>query len=373
MANSGGIITAPVRMIADVKTVLGETSNVLSDLCKSSKINIKSKHKPISLNQVSPLTEQQRRDNNFGHTFKRFATPGAAIASVMEGDNFPYNKPLGYYRLGDFDGYDHNAGDWFPVHATTTTVGRGDQIIIEFETVDQIFQLYELSQYSASSDAPQFGFICNNSAFTLNTQNVYFYACTGTETLADISDKIRISTTEMGTTGKWYFYPVIYVGNKYNQGSLTYIRGDDTSRGGLWYPYPFSNVIEVSLSGTPGPSPGAGTIMVDYVSCNLKNISTYVYQVSNFYVTVTNTSKTTSRDVTISAYVRPVSGGNVNFDGWKGTVDADSSQIVCLQNGQSTSFEVAEPSRILCTISWNVTNATGLNGSTRVNLTGEDK
>ena len=50
MSIVNGIIQAPVS-IADVKTVLGETSNDLATLCKSEKINIWAKFKPVELNK----------------------------------------------------------------------------------------------------------------------------------------------------------------------------------------------------------------------------------------------------------------------------------------------------------------------------------
>ena len=43
------IIQAPVS-IADVKTVLGETSNDFATLCRSDKINMWAKFKPVELN-----------------------------------------------------------------------------------------------------------------------------------------------------------------------------------------------------------------------------------------------------------------------------------------------------------------------------------
>ena len=56
MSIINGIIQAPVS-IADVRTVLGETSNDLATLCKSEKINMWAKFKPVELNK--PFTSDE--------------------------------------------------------------------------------------------------------------------------------------------------------------------------------------------------------------------------------------------------------------------------------------------------------------------------
>ena len=56
MSIVNGIIQAPVT-IADVKTTLGETSNDLAALCRSDKINMWAKYKPVELNK--PFTSDE--------------------------------------------------------------------------------------------------------------------------------------------------------------------------------------------------------------------------------------------------------------------------------------------------------------------------
>ena len=56
MSIINGIIQAPVS-IADVKTALGETSNDLAALCRSDKINMWAKFKPVELNK--PFTSDE--------------------------------------------------------------------------------------------------------------------------------------------------------------------------------------------------------------------------------------------------------------------------------------------------------------------------
>lgn len=56
MSNSGGKITAPVS-IEDVRTVLGVSSYDLGTLCKSEKINMWAKYKPVRVPMFNELCE----------------------------------------------------------------------------------------------------------------------------------------------------------------------------------------------------------------------------------------------------------------------------------------------------------------------------
>ena len=65
MSVSNGKIVAPVS-IADVKSVLGESSNDLATLCKSSKINVWAKYKPTVYPSPFPDDWYKAKDGNYG-------------------------------------------------------------------------------------------------------------------------------------------------------------------------------------------------------------------------------------------------------------------------------------------------------------------
>lgn len=143
MSNSGGIITKPVRLLADIKPVLNENSNELSVLCKSSKINILSISKPTNKKGYvvsNPSTGDQGADGWFDATScYSVKKPNIALnvnqwggtlggqgrlinanfkeiiaSDILFSNNnythFPYNwehdKPT-YYRMLDFNNYSH--------------------------------------------------------------------------------------------------------------------------------------------------------------------------------------------------------------------------------------------------------------------------
>ena len=131
MSIVNGIIQAPVS-IADVKTVLGETSNDLATLCRSDKINIWAKYKPVELNKPFTSDEFDFENNRWrdnatwfkGADFEGVGICGIKIAhsSTLQNLTELYDKGLGNwsrvkvgstfacpYRLSDFIGYKHAA------------------------------------------------------------------------------------------------------------------------------------------------------------------------------------------------------------------------------------------------------------------------
>lgn len=134
MANSNGVITAPVRQREDVRAVLQVTTNDLSELCKSSAVNISSKFKPMHVTigaGADPIffANQAAREAAFkkccyGITNIPCFSRAAQMTEWMNGNtagtyptNYPWmNKGQAWSwrvptvcRLGDFNGYNHKA------------------------------------------------------------------------------------------------------------------------------------------------------------------------------------------------------------------------------------------------------------------------
>lgn len=118
MALVNGKITAPVS-IDDVKSVLGESSNDLAALCKSSKINVWAKYKPTVFPSPFPDDWYKAKDGNYGINItiengkSNWKDLVAEYSKANNGYATLYNKPTGGasspFRLGDFRGYFHNA------------------------------------------------------------------------------------------------------------------------------------------------------------------------------------------------------------------------------------------------------------------------
>lgn len=118
MALANNKITAPVS-VDDVKSLLGESSNDLATLCKSSKINVWAKYKPTDYNAAFADDWSKGKDGNYGLNItvdNRVSSWSALVAEYSKANNGYsniYKRPSGGatspYRLGDFRGYNHKA------------------------------------------------------------------------------------------------------------------------------------------------------------------------------------------------------------------------------------------------------------------------
>ena len=118
MALANNKITAPVS-VDDVKSLLGESSNDLATLCKSSKINVWAKYKPTDYNAAFADDWSKGKDGNYGLNItvdNRVSSWNALVAEYSKANNGYsniYKRPSGGatspYRLGDFRGYNHKA------------------------------------------------------------------------------------------------------------------------------------------------------------------------------------------------------------------------------------------------------------------------
>ena len=125
MSVNNGKITPPIS-IDDVKSVLGESSNDLATLCKSTKINMWSKVKPMSYSgAMFDMTDEQRKSVNYGignipeyvqvltmasDVFNDKMDKANNVSSLnTRVDAWQYYSPTGGsispYRMGDFKGY----------------------------------------------------------------------------------------------------------------------------------------------------------------------------------------------------------------------------------------------------------------------------
>lgn len=119
MSNSNGVISSPVRQLADIKAVLGESVNGLGALCTSNNVNMWAKNKPVRHSTKDPITDAQRASVLYGFNLNEKYTASSLMSyarSVGAGNlAWGYDKPRGNsysepYRRRDFDGYQHNAG-----------------------------------------------------------------------------------------------------------------------------------------------------------------------------------------------------------------------------------------------------------------------
>lgn len=137
MALANGKITAPVS-VDDVKSVLGESSNDLAALFKSSKINVWAKYKPTDYNAAFTDNWSKGKDGNYGLNItvdNRVSSWSALVAEYSKPNNGYsniYKRPNGGatspYRLGDFRGYNHKANPEISDYLAATNYIEDQQI-----------------------------------------------------------------------------------------------------------------------------------------------------------------------------------------------------------------------------------------------------
>lgn len=104
MINSDNTIVRPVT-ITDVKTVLGESTTKLSELCTSDKINVFARYRPLG---GGTPTQKPNDTSNAINIQESLWSPSDIVATGPNPGKSWVKAPITpWYRLGDFDGYYH--------------------------------------------------------------------------------------------------------------------------------------------------------------------------------------------------------------------------------------------------------------------------
>lgn len=158
MSVDRGIIVAPVT-IDDVKQVLGESTNDLAALCRSSNINMMSKYKPVPLNRTfvgDSLNADKRTWTSKDGAGWWIGNPNIGdgvfsmrivndVQQAKELGRWTYNKPTGTseapYRLSDFIGYNSNENENnFPLRAVVYGYSKKNNVVYNDNVVCILFQ-----------------------------------------------------------------------------------------------------------------------------------------------------------------------------------------------------------------------------------------
>lgn len=239
MANSNNIISGSVRQIADVKTVLGESVNTLSGLCKSTKINWWSKKKPVQFTGTRSSTWWKSRTQDCGINPYQLSSVADVINHCDGTENgWTYERPNGStypYRLLDFQGYNHNARAVISnIRVSPTTVVRtsaGKLSVISTMPISSDSQL-TLADMGSMAD-------CYLGLYAKMTTGSTARCGANTIKLsANGGDAFELSTNGW-TAGSWRVYPFI-----------TTVSGDNNTLTGTRYSCPFANYTAITVVAT---------------------------------------------------------------------------------------------------------------------------
>lgn len=111
MVTNNTLITAPVS-IADVKTVLGATSNDLGTLCGRNNINMWARYRPTGGGCIKNRKKENGSNENY-NTLYNINVPLINASNFKNNLKWSSNITHSYYRLQDFNGYNHSAKSEF--------------------------------------------------------------------------------------------------------------------------------------------------------------------------------------------------------------------------------------------------------------------
>lgn len=177
MSVSNGKIIAPVS-IDDVKSVLGESSNDLATLCKSSKINVWAKYKPTVYPSPFPDDWYKAKDGNYGLNItvengkNNWKDLIGEYSKANNGYGNIYNRPTGGanapYRLGDFRGYFRGANPEVNDYLTTSVFIREsdtNQLLVSYNPVSVDGSQISYFEFAEFKDK-YFGYIITDKSKT---------------------------------------------------------------------------------------------------------------------------------------------------------------------------------------------------------------
>lgn len=225
-----------VNFRADVAYVLGESSGDAGTLCRSAKVKMFSRKKPVDWSAASSIIDRLSPSINhptdwfkgingdFGIISASALTSN--LVSKIDGklNGWSYERDKAYSRILDFDGYYHNVGNPFDslyVGMSPLSVAPGGTIALEYQlgidiTADDQIGLFDLSAILPSGGRTP---ISNLYAAVIiyNSNGVFEGWASAQETIGALQSDPAMHHFELtapSTTGTYSFVPVLTTNKK---------------------------------------------------------------------------------------------------------------------------------------------------------------
>lgn len=349
MSNANGKIFGYVSQ-ADIKAVLGITTNSLASACQSDAINPRAACKPTNFASLAPLTLEQRKSTNYSTLIATYTNPIQLLRDYVGGNAYLYNRPNANFRMLDFKGYNHNAADWIKTIVPGSTnvnascpidiSGNEDALSAGMECLLDLMSLGYLADVSETN--LQFGFLLRNSTFTSSVTSCYWVPVTGMQTIRDLVDnnKLSIPANVLSSAGTWYALPC-FTSATYTQNSKNQVT--TSTNNGVWFPIPYCPILAISVKQAVVTTP-VDYINIDLASANVEISAWGEVSLSSVSVAVSNANSSACNVVISSATIDSgVIAGSVSLSGGSASVPANSSRNITIQSS-TLQFEVADPS-----------------------------
>lgn len=359
MAHNNGIITKPINVRGDIAYVLGRSTGDLGQLCRDvdannnpvNALNKKAFYIPFAdTGNVFLMTDAIRKAHNWGHSYQAYTSIIDAIQSWSnEHGFFPWLQPTIRCRALDFEGYNHNAGNWFSLAPASSPV-RSDTVKVLWSLNWEDFFGSFIGKIGVTTpdiqhvyDTYNFGFLMMAvvpSASFAGTP--YWYQVTdlrdpnNMKTLRDIcadedGNRIPMYISGQVPEGTWYAIPCFtsYTDPSIGAGTWHSIRDLD---GQPMLLFPFCNLgqIVVSSSGSSPASDALDTYDVSIDAMTIETISAadLIYEIQELMVVIDGSDATANRDISYSIQITDaMTGGNVTT----GTVSVPASDLETIE------------------------------------------
>ena len=266
--------------IKNIRNTISETTLSLGLLCKSNKINKWSFRKPVNSDSVTKLSDSELYNVNDGFKLYTFNTPQRMLYELQhenESTIWKYEERTEPYRLGDFDGYEHNAGPLCNLYFVNDNGGTpGSTLSLECNDLLNIIQHWNYFEGVRSHVDLIFLIYKAGTEFDASgMQGVYVYK------IASVADYdgngiFNFTIPNDLSTGQYEIRLCCAVtDNVLSDGECRYVNSSNQLNG-TWYALPQHCVQMFTVNSGSG---GTSTDYYDYLGIDFYDA---VYEYSNF-------------------------------------------------------------------------------------------
>lgn len=173
----------------DVAYVLGESTGDVGMLCVSKNINEYAKNKPVRYNSLVTPSDAQKKAINYGLTAPVASSTPAATKETFWVYTRPDGAPSGWYRILDFDGYNHKA--------VCPVIAAGDITVKQTETSGTIIARFQnvVGSITLSDLGDLNGYYL--AVFMIGTNNLPYLKTAGTPFGTAVSPALSLVYSEL--------------------------------------------------------------------------------------------------------------------------------------------------------------------------------
>lgn len=224
--------------ISQVKNTLNASTTKLSELCTHESINKWSFKKPLDINK-NKIDDIDIYQSDCGFDFDNITTTKIAEVIANAGKfTWTYQRPKSYYRLGDFDGYNHNELPWFQCEFSngTTSITQSTAYNITISFNGDMSRITQLTTFKTL-----------DFCLLIWGTDTKLYKCASMEDMQDLT-KVSI-TANMLYPGVYSLMPVLV--NSTTALPNTFINIDNTTL--LTFYQLEANTLRANITSPPAP------------------------------------------------------------------------------------------------------------------------